>query len=79
MRVDVSAHRHNVLVVDMMWALAHPLRVADQEDPERKLVIGPARDGRLLEIVYLVAIDETDEDTIIHADELRPNWYQKLR
>jgi hypothetical protein len=48
----------------------------DYRGEERLLVIGPDRHGRLLEIVAVPAAEPT---RIIHADAIRPKFYEYLR
>ena len=48
----------------------------DYDGDERLLVIGPDRHGRLLEIV---AVPATEPTRIIHADALRPKFYDYLK
>lgn len=77
MRIEDSAHRHDIEVADMLHAIKFALRIIEQEyDGEiRQLVIGPDRSGFLLEIVVV-----TDEPIrIIHADQLRPKFFKYLR
>jgi hypothetical protein len=59
----------------MRHAVRNPLRVIEQEyDGEiRQLVIGADQTARLLEVVVLA-----DEALIIHADVLRPKFYDYL-
>lgn len=59
-------------------AYENALRVVEYEyhGEERLLVIGPARDGMLLE---LVAVPVDVPARIIHADRLRPKYYDYLR
>lgn len=48
----------------------------EQYGEERLIVIGPDRAGNWLE---LVAVPAEDADRIIHADRLRPKFYEFLR
>ena len=48
----------------------------EYEGEERLLVIGPAVDATLLELVAVPAAEPT---RIIHADRLRPKFYDYLR
>ncbi|WP_234354111.1 hypothetical protein [Janibacter massiliensis] len=48
----------------------------EYDGEERLLVIGPDRLGRLLE---LVAVPVTEPSRIIHADRLRPKFFDYLR
>lgn len=76
MEIRDSAHRHNIEDADMLHAVANPFRVIEQEygGEIRQLIIGADRSGRLLEIV--VCTD--DPARIIHADILRPKFYDYL-
>jgi hypothetical protein len=59
----------------MLHATRQPIRWVSQNNT-RLLVIGPARDARLLEVVIL---DPYGDPVIIHADELRPTFHHFLR
>ena len=58
------------------WTNAIRLVEYDYDGEERLLVIGPDRHGRLLEIVAVPAVEPT---RIIHADPLRPKFYDYLK
>jgi hypothetical protein len=71
-----SAHRHGVLNEDIAHAPQNPLRVISGHG--RDLVIGPSREGQILEIVILD--DSLDEEpVIIHAMPLRSKFHHYLR
>lgn len=58
------------------WANAMRLIEYDYEGEDRLLVIGPDRQGRMLELVAV----PTDQPTrVIHADRLRPKFHDYLR
>ncbi|HEU0191070.1 MAG TPA: hypothetical protein VFR17_07355 [Mycobacterium sp.] len=78
MEVRRSAYRHGVALDDIDHAFRNALRLIEYEydGEERLLVIGPARDGSVLE---LVALPAADPDRIIHANNLRPKFYDYLR
>jgi hypothetical protein len=60
----------------MLHAVEHAMAVEDLgEDPDRWLVIGPARDANILEVVVLITND--GDELIIHAMPLRAA-YRKL-
>jgi hypothetical protein len=63
---------------DIRHALINALRVVElqHDGEERLLVIGPARDGKLLELVLVPA---EDPERVIHADYLRLKFYGYLR
>lgn len=48
----------------------------DYDGEDRLLVIGPDRRGRMLELVAVPAYQPT---RIIHADRLRPKFYDYVR
>lgn len=73
-----SALKHGVDVADIDHAWTNAVRLVEYEyhGEERLLVIGPDRHGRMLELVAV----PTDEPTrIIHADRLRPKFFDYLR
>jgi hypothetical protein len=45
-------------------------------DPPKVLVIGPGRDGQLLEVIYLTLAD--NRPLVIHAMPLRPTFHDLL-
>lgn len=77
--VDIagSARKHGIADDDILHALRNVLRYVEQDyDGETRLfVIGADRGGRLLEIV---AVPATDPQRVIHADVLRPKFYEYL-
>jgi len=76
--VSRSASKHGLSTVDIIHAWTNALRLVEYEyaGDERLLIIGPDRHGRLLE---LVAVPATTPTLIIHADLLRPKFYDYLR
>lgn len=70
-----SARKHGIADEDMRHATRVPFRLVAQGD-DRVLVIGPDRNGNLLEVVVL---DPDGDAAIIHADELRPKFYAYLK
>ena len=74
--VDVwpSARKHGVDDEDMRHAVQLGLAQVELAD-DRLLIIGPARDGRLLEVVVA---DVDDEPVVIHAMPARRKWYRHL-
>lgn len=61
----------------MLHAVDHALAIEDiGEDPDRWLVIGPARATNLLELVILLTAD--GEQLIIHAMPMRPQYRRLL-
>ncbi len=76
MEVATSALKHGVEVRDIVHAWENALRLVEYDGEERLLVIGPARDFTFLE---LVAVPAGVPIYIIHADLLRPRFYEYLR
>jgi hypothetical protein len=72
-----SARKHGVDDLDILHATEHPLAIEDAgEDPDRWLLLGPGRDGNLLEIVVLVTAEGAE--LAIHAMPMRPKYYPLL-
>lgn len=78
MEIRSSARKHNVSDADILHAWTNALRLVeyDYRGEYRLLVIGPSRSGALLE---LVAVPVDAPTRIIHADNLRPKFYDYLR
>jgi uncharacterized DUF497 family protein len=76
--VTPSARKHEVEDADIQHAWRNAMRLVEYEylGEDRLLVIGPDRHGRLLE---LVAVPAQAPVRIIHADRLRPKFYDYLR
>jgi hypothetical protein len=62
--------------IDHAWRNATRLVEYESEGEERLLVIGPDRHRLMLEMVAVPAVEPTG---IIHADRLRPTFYDYLR
>lgn len=73
-----SARRHGTTDDDINHAWANALRLIEYENDgeERLLVIGPDEHGRMLD---LVAVPAGSPTRIIHADLLRPKFFDYLR
>ena len=74
-----SASRHGIAAVDVIYAVEHALAIVDMDpdaDPPKLLVIGPRRDGQLLEVIILSLAD--DRELVIHAMVLRPTFHKLL-
>jgi uncharacterized DUF497 family protein len=73
-----SASKHGVNDADIVHAYENAIRIVEYEynGEDRVLVIGADRTGRLLE---LVAVPVGEPNRIIHADALRPKFYEYLR
>ena len=78
MRISESARKHGVDDEDITHAWENAIRYVeyDYDGHERLLVIGADRHGRMLE---LVAVPADEPTRIIHADRLRPKFYEFLR
>ncbi|WP_134324746.1 hypothetical protein [Cumulibacter soli] len=78
MEIRTSARKHNVADADILHAWTNAIRYVEYEynGEDRLLIIGPAADGALLE---LVAVPVDAPARIIHADNLRPKFYNYLR
>jgi uncharacterized DUF497 family protein len=76
--VTESALQHGVDEADIEHAWANAIRLVeyDYEGEDRLLVIGPDQHGRMLE---LVAVPVGQPTRIIHADRLRPKFFDYLR
>ena len=78
MEIVPSARKHGVDDADIVHAYENAIRIVEYEynGEDRVLVIGADRTGRLLE---LVAVPVGEPNRIIHADALRPKFYEYLR
>lgn len=78
MEIVQSARKHGVDDTDIVHAYENAIRIVEYEynGEDRVLVIGADRTGRLLE---LVAVPVGEPNRIIHADALRPKFYEYLR
>jgi hypothetical protein len=74
-RIGAPARKHDIADDDMLHAVRTAMRRVVMDD-ELMMLIGPARDGALLEIGVL---DIDGEDPVlIHAMALRPTFYRFL-
>jgi hypothetical protein len=73
-----SALKHRIEEADIQHAWDHAVRLVEYEygGDDRLLVIGPDRHGLMLE---LVAVPAGYPTRIIHADRLRPKFFDYLR
>ena len=78
MEIRGSARKHGITDADIDHAWRNAIRLVEHEyaGQERLLVIGADRQGRLLE---LVAVPAAQPNRIIHADLLRPKFYDYLK
>lgn len=77
MEIADSARKHGISDTSILHAWENAIKLAEFEydGEERLLVIGPDSSGNLLE---LVALPFTEPTRIIHADRLRPKFYDAL-
>ena len=68
MRITDSARKHGIADEDMLHAPHNVIRIAESDD--FTMLIGPARDGQLLEVGVLDA--GGDDPVVIHAMPVRP-------
>jgi hypothetical protein len=73
MRIGEPARRHGVADEDIWHAVRNAMRRLDNDVT---ILIGPTRDGALLEIGVL-GIDG-DDPVIVHAMPLRPKFFPYL-
>lgn len=76
MRITTSALKHGITEADIVHAWENAIRFVEFEydGQARLLVIGPDTSGALLE---LVAVPVDAPTRIIHADRLRPKFYDR--
>jgi len=72
-----SARKHGVSDEAIVHAWENAIKLAEFEydGEDRLLVIGPDSSGNLLELVAVPAAEPT---RVIHADRLRPKFYDAL-
>ena len=68
-RIAESARKHGIADEDMLHVLRNVIRIAEHDD--FTMAIGPARDGKLLEVGVLDA--SGDDPVVIHAMSVRPD------
>jgi len=71
-RIGGPARKHHIDDLDILQAARHAIREVPNDDDDVMMLIGPARNGALLEIGILGA--ETDDPVIIHAMPMRPKY-----
>lgn len=78
MELRDSARKHGITDDEVEYAWHNAMRVIEYEydGEDRLLVIGADQHGRLLE---LVAVPADRPTRVIHADLLRPKFYDYLR
>ena len=76
--ITATAHKHGFSDAEILHAFENAIRYVeyDYNGEDRMLIIGAAADGTLLE---LVAVPVNEPVRIIHADRLRPKFYDYLR
>ena len=82
MLVTQSARRHGWGPDDILWAVDHALVSVEVATNQPEAVagilhLGPARDGRILEV--LVIVNDDGEELAIHAMRIRPAYRRMLR
>lgn len=77
MEIADSARKHGVSDEAIVHAWENAIKLAEFEydGEDRLLVIGPDSSGNLLELVAVPAAEPT---RVIHADRLRPKFYDAL-
>jgi uncharacterized DUF497 family protein len=72
-----SARKHGVSDASIVHAWENAIKLAEFEcdGEERLFVVGPDASGNLLE---LVAVPIAEPTCVIHADRLRPTFYDAL-
>ncbi len=77
MEIADSARKHGISDTAILHAWENAIKFAEFEydRQERLFVIGPDPSGNLLE---LVAVPIAEPTRIIHADRLRPKFYDAL-
>lgn len=77
MEIADSARKHGFSDTSILHAWENAIKLAEFEydGVERLLVIGPDSSGNLLE---LVAVPVTEPTRIIHAERVRPKFYDAL-
>ena len=72
-RIVSTARKHGIADADVPHALRHPLRdYPDQGTHKLTLVIGPARDGSILEVGI---VEDEVETRVVHAMPARPRYW----
>lgn len=77
MQIEDAARKHGIEDADMLHAWRNALRIVPQvyKGKDQLLVLGPSRNGALLELV--VPCDQPQR--IIHADKMRAKFLRYLR
>ena len=77
MEIADSARKHGIGDTSIIHAWENAIKLAEFEydGEERLFIIGPDSSGNLLELVAIPAEEPTH---IIHADRLRPRFYDAL-
>ena len=78
MEIRESARRHGIDDADIHHAWVNAMRLIeyDYDGEDRLLVIGPDRQGGMLE---LVAVPADQPTRVIHADRLHPKFHDYLK
>ncbi len=78
MEFAASARKHDISEADIVHAIRNALVYLEQDyaDGSRMLILGPGLSGRILEVVV---VPSRDPHTVIHADVMRPKFFELLR
>lgn len=76
MGVADSARKHGISDEDILHGVRHAMREVPTGQADRIFLIGPDTRGGLLELIVL---DPEDDPVVIHADVLRPKFYEFLQ
>jgi hypothetical protein len=74
-RIGDPARKHGVAEADIWHAVRNTMRRVVLDD-DLTMLIGPATDGALLEVGVLDI--DGDDSVVIHAQLLRPKFYEFL-
>jgi hypothetical protein len=73
--IHPSARKHGIADGDILHAMKHALVIGDRAD-RRRLYLGPARNGALLEVVAVLNADGSER--VIHAMKMRAKYVRSL-
>lgn len=71
--IEASARRHGVSDDDMLHAARNHWVAFETDDPDVTMLIGPAEDGRPLEVGI---VEDDDGIALIHAMPARPKFLE---
>jgi hypothetical protein len=73
--VHPAALKHGIVAADIKHSIRHAMRL-QEEDDRRRLYLGPARNGELIEVVTALRPDLSE--VAIHAMTMRPKYSNML-